>query len=292
MTENRVGTGYFFPSSVNHALELKRELDARGKYIAGGTDLLLRLGDERPEALIDISRIPALCEITFNRSQIHIGAGVTYSQILNDAELMRLVPLLGHAVRTIGGVQVRNVATIVGNIVNASPAADTLPALYILNAMVHFTISGGNTHLPIDKFIVGPGQVVLPQNELVTGISFDIPGEDRFGSYQKLGLRRSMAIAVASVAVLLKMKNSKIMQARIALGAVAPTVIKASEAESILENNFLEDEVIEAAAAVASSATKPIDDVRGSAAFRTRVIKGLLRRTLNNLRTQTMAMEV
>lgn len=288
MTKSVTRTAYFFPKTVDEAIEIKRAHGAGGQFIAGGTDLLLSLGSVRTEALIDLSRIPALVEITIPGSTVEVGAAVTYSQILQNPKIMRAVPLLGQAVRTIGGVQVRNVATLVGNVVNASPAADTLPALYVLNAEVHFTRGKDVLNVPIEEFIIGPGQTVLGRDEIVTGISFECPGKGWLGAYEKLGLRKSMAISVASMAVMLQMGESKAHQARMALGAVAPTAIRVPEAEHVLDGADLNDKTIEAVADAASDAARPIDDVRSTAAFRTRVIKGLVRRALYDLRSQSM----
>jgi len=280
-------TAYFFPKTVDEAIEIKRAYGVGGQFIAGGTDLLLSLGSVYTEALIDLSRIPALVEITTRGSTVDIGAAVTYSKIIQNSEIMRIVPLLGQAVRTIGGMQVRNVATLVGNVVNASPAADTLPALYVLNTEVHFTRSKDVLKLPIEEFVVGPGQVVLERDEIVTGISFERPEEGWLGTYEKLGLRKSMAISVASMAVMLQMDSSKSIQARMALGAVAPTAIRVPEAEHLLTGADINDTTIEAVADAASDAARPIDDVRSTADFRTRVIKGLVRRALYDLLSQS-----
>jgi CO/xanthine dehydrogenase FAD-binding subunit len=284
-------TEYFFPDSIEQALEMKRKFSSGGQFIAGGTDLLIEIHRRRPEAFIDLTRIPEISQILISETQIEIGAGVTYGQLLKDPVFSRRVPIIGQAVRTIGGVQVRNLGTLIGNIVNASPAADTLPALYVLNALVRFTKNGSTSIVPIHEFITGPGQTILPKNELLVSVTFEPPTEGWLASYQKLGLRRSMAIAVVNVAVMLKLDHSKVTQIRIALGAVAPTVIRAVKIEEFLSGKLLNPQSIKAATELIPTVIEPIDDLRGSAEFRVRAAKGVLRRTLNDLRTRSDGVE-
>ncbi len=273
---------YHLPETVQAAWTLKQQYGDRARFIAGGTDLLLLMEREgyHPQALIDLTRIPDLRQLVVNGGQVTIGAAVTYSELLECPPLCAGVPFLADAIRTIGGVQVRNIATLAGNLANASPAADTLPALYVLNARVHLAGPGGIHELPIEQVVLGVRRTALEPAELITHVSFDLPGPGWQGAFQKLGLRRAMAISVVSAAALLHIEDGAVKEARLALGAVAPTVIRVPEAEAALAGKALDEQTIEQAARLAGAAARPIDDVRSSADYRKRVVAGLVRRTL------------
>jgi CO/xanthine dehydrogenase FAD-binding subunit len=279
---------YYYPDSIEAAWRLKAEYGDRARFVAGGTDLLLLLEREQahPEALIDLMRIPTLQRLDVSGGQAAIGAAVTYSQILACEPVCAAVPFLMQAIRTIGGVQVRNIATLVGNITNASPAADTLPALYVLDARVHLAGPGGIRALPIESFVLGVRRTALEAGELVTHVTFGLPGAGWYGTFEKLGLRHAMAIAVVSAALLLHIADGHVDAARIALGSVAPATIRVPEAEAVLAGRVLDDNTIEHASQLASAATRPIDDVRGSAGYRKLAAAGLLRRALHSLRDE------
>lgn len=288
MNGDKTTVEYLFPQSIEEASLLKEQYGDSARLLAGGTDLMLLIEREhdRPDALIDITRIPLLQRIEIVDQTANIGAAVTYSQLLTSDALCTAVPFLEKAIRTIGGVQVRNIATMVGNLANASPAGDTLPTLYVLEAEVHTFGPQGSRLVPINQFVLDVRKTALKPAELITHVSFKVPDSNWHSTFQKLGLRRSMAIAVASVAVLLHIEDGVIKQARVALGSIAPTVIRASEAEGSLVGSALEEDRIERAGQLASEAAKPIDDVRGSARYRRAVIVGLVRRALNELRSQ------
>jgi CO/xanthine dehydrogenase FAD-binding subunit len=152
-----------------------------------------------------------------------------------------------------------------------------------MNAHVHTFGLQGTRSVPIDKFVLGVGQTALKPAELVTHVTFDLPGPGWHGTFDKLGLRRAMAIAVASVATILKVDGDRVSHARLALGAVAPTVIRVPQAEDALSGNILDEDTISHVAGLASEAARPIDDVRGSAQYRTMAVAGLVRRALSEL---------
>jgi CO/xanthine dehydrogenase FAD-binding subunit len=277
---------YEFPERVEEAIKLKQEFGNRARFIAGGTDLLLLLEQQkyRPDLLIDVSRIPSLRKIETSDGQVLIGSGVTYSQLLTSPTFTHAVPFLADAIRTIGGTQIRNVATLVGNITNASPAGDTLAPLYVLNSRVHLLGPQGSHTVPIEDFILGVRQTALNDEELVTHVSFDIPNQDWRGVFEKLGIRRAMAIAVVSVSALLRIEQSHVVEARIALGAVGPTIIRAFEVEAFLEGLSLNSNtIIEEASSLAGKSAKPIDDIRASAQYRRLAVQGLIRRALRKI---------
>lgn len=284
---------YCFPDTIEDAYSLKEKYGEKARYIAGGTDLLLLLERENiyPQFLIDLSRIPEFQRLQVNGGRIIIGSSVTYSRLLAFDPIRNRVPFLASSIRTIGGVQIRNIATLAGNLVNASPAGDSLPPLYCLEAEVIIEGPQGRRSLPIFDFILGVRRTALLPSELVSTVSFELPSSGWISRFDKLGLRRAMAISVANLALLLKVENGNVVQARIALGAVAPTVIRATEAEKFILNTALDEKSIEAAAHLASTACLPIDDVRASARYRKEAVRGLVRRGLNALRNEMNALE-
>jgi CO/xanthine dehydrogenase FAD-binding subunit len=284
---------YCFPDTVEQAYSLKEKYGEKARYIAGGTDLLLLLERERtyPQFLIDLSRIAEFQRLQVNGDRIIIGSSVTFSRLLAFDLIRTRVPFFASSIRTIGGVQIRNIATLAGNLVNASPAGDSLPPLYCLEAEVMIDGPQGNRSLPIFDFILGVRRTALLPSELVSSISFELPGTDWISKFDKLGLRRAMAISVANLALLLQVENGNVVQARIALGAVAPTVVRAKEAEKSILNTALDAKSVETAAHLASNACLPIDDVRASARYRKEAVRGLVRRGLNALRIQMNAPE-
>jgi len=284
---------YYFPKDVQEASQWMQQYGDKARLIAGGTDLLLWMERQgyHPKALIDLTRIPELQKLEVADDQVLIGSAVTYSRLLKFPALTNGAPFLARAIRTIGGVQIRNIATLAGNVTNASPAGDSLPPLYCLEAQVGIYGAGGRRSLPIQEFILGVRRTALAPGELVTHLSFQLPGEDWQGVYEKLGLRRAMAIAVANLGLLLKIEAGRIREARLALGAVAPTVIRASQAETYLQEHALDEQTIEATAELATQATHPIDDVRASARYRREAVRGLVRRALRAITPEAIAQE-
>jgi len=278
---------YCFPDRVEEAVDVKQQYGEGARFIAGGTDVLLLMEKEgvHPRILIDLTRIPSLHRLEALDGQVTIGAAVTYSRLLAFQPLLTSVPVLARAIRTIGGVQVRNVATMVGNIVNASPAGDTLAPLYVLGVQVHTFGLQGARSFPVEEFVLGVRRTALAPAEVVTHVTIPVPGPTWQGAFDKLGLRRAMAIAVASVAVMLELERGRVGQARFALGAVAPTVIRVPQAEDYLAGRVLDDESIAQVARLAMLEARPIDDVRGSAHYRKEVVGGLTRRALRELRS-------
>lgn len=278
------GTDYYFPETINQALELKANI-SNARFIAGGTDLLINLNKkhEVPNALIDVTHIPELNLIHNDNNHFCIGASVTYSQILQDKFVLSKLPYLAKAIRLIGGTQIRNVGTLVGNIANASPAGDTLPLLYVLKTNIH--ISGIETKkiIPIEDFILGVRKINLGQEELITHISMRVPAPDELCIFEKLGNRHAMAISVASLAMRLKAKGDRIEMLNVALGSVGPTVMFIEKFPEFLEYGELTKNTIEEFAKFVINKATPIDDIRGSAKYRLLAIKGLILRTLSDL---------
>ena len=168
---------YQYPTTVTTTIALMQEFGASCRLIAGGTDLLLMMERQnfRPDLLIDITRIPSLRHLTVDGDTVSIGAAVTYGELLRCVPLVEGAPVLIDAIRQIGGTQVRNIATLVGNITNASPAGDTLPPLYVLGAQVHLQGPEGARCLPIEEFVLGPRRLALRPYELVSHVTFSLP---------------------------------------------------------------------------------------------------------------------
>jgi len=292
-SEERMGVEYYFASSVNEAITLLQRYGDEARLIAGGTDLMLLLEKQhrRPQALVDVTRIPELQRLEVDGRSVSIGAGVTYSQLLDHPLICERVPFLTDAIRQIGGVQIRNVATLVGNVTNGSPAGDTLPPLYTLGTLVHVEGGRGSRSVPIEEFVLGVRHIALESSELVTHVTFRLPDSSFLGTFEKVGLRRAMAIAVASVAALLRTTAGRVDEARIALGAVAPTVIRVPEVERFLVGRALDDETIERAVVLSMRTACPIDDIRSSLQYRRRAVGGLMRRALRHLRSRIVAKE-
>ncbi|HID86700.1 MAG TPA: xanthine dehydrogenase family protein subunit M, partial [Anaerolineae bacterium] len=273
---------YHFAASVEEAVEILARHGDEARLVAGGTDLLveLRKGEMPPRILVDITRLPELREIRQADGRIVLGAGVTFAQILASPLLRAHALPLVEAASTVGSTQIRHLGTLGGNLATASPAGDSLPALMALDARITLAGPQGRRELPLEEFLVGVKRTALAPGELIEKIAFPAMGPETRGAFLKLGLRRAVAIAVVSVAVAVRMDGERVADARIALGAVAPTVIRAREAEESLVGRPLSDETIARAGELAMAAARPIDDIRGSAAYRREMVGVLVRRAL------------
>ncbi len=254
------------PGSLKEALEL---LSDRGKPIAGGTDLLVRIkrGIEDPDLLVDITKISELKIFRRDSGKLEIGASLTHAELLS----MDIPPLLKRALSLIGSRQIRNLGTIGGNIVNASPAADSLPPLYVHDAEVRLVSLEGERVLPISDFIKGPGQTDLRKGELLLSILLrDFPDDYRF-IYRKVGQRSSMTISIASIAVAYRLDGGLFEDIKIALGSVAPTVIRAYKAEEFLKGKPISEDILRKASLMIEEVVSPISDIRASEEYRRKV---------------------
>lgn len=269
---------------VNLAQALKAKAGKDVVALAGGTDLLVRLHDRIAQpwpTLLVLENIKQLHKITATKTGITIGPLTTFSDIENSALLRKHASPLVAAAALAGSVQIRNRATIGGNIANGSPAGDTIPPLYALGAAIEISSVKTKRVVPIEKFFIGPGKTVLKTNELITAIK--IPRLHNHGFFMRLATRRALAISKVSVAASLILKKSKVESAKIALGAVAPTVIRASRTETYLIGKELTSEVIEEASGIIKEEARPIDDIRSIAAYRKEMTGVLLARGLESI---------
>ncbi len=279
---------YLIPTSEEEALEYLEAFEGEAPILAGGTDLLVdfELTHQHVPAVIEITRIPEMGQVSAHDGELSIGATTTLSALERSKNLQRAAPHLVEAIKSIGSVQVRNMATLVGNVATASPAADGVPPLLTLDAQVEISGANGHRVIPLLSFLLGPRETDCGPEELIVGLRFPIPNERTACGFKKLGLRRAMAIAVVNLAILITMVNGKVERARIALGSVAPTAVRAQEAEERLVGTKLDDESLLEASELAVKATSPIDDFRATAAYREKMIRTLTRRYLERVRDQ------
>ena len=279
---------YYSPVTLTDALELLKLYGSRARIVAGGTDLILEIegGARSPSTLIDLSRIPGLDTIRLGEDgQIHLGPNVTHNHVIGSELCVERAFPLAQACSTVGSAQLRNQATVVGNLVTASPANDTIAPLLALDACLTLeSAARGCRTVALGEFYRGVRQTALEPDELVTAVSFEPLAENERGIFLKLGLQQAMAIAVVNVAAVLAFDGPRVTRARLALGSVAPTVIRAPEAEEALKGQRLDEDVIARAAERAAAAARPIDDIRGSADYRRRMVALLTRRALLALR--------
>ncbi len=257
--------------------ELKNEFsDDKCVLMAGGTDLLvkMRLGRIKPEKIISTLKIPTLHALGFDGDRITIGANVTYSELLDFKPIKEEFPILYDAILTVGSPQIRNRATLVGNIVNASPAGDGLLALYLLDASVE--LSDGKSYA-ISDFITGPGKIMLDQRQYVKNV-FIQKSEWTHRYFEKVGQRTSMTISIASMGILLRLDGKRIDDMRLAFGSVGPTVLRMYEVETFAKGKDLNEKLLDEMSSMVFEKVKPIDDVRGSADYRRRLCRNLIYR--------------
>lgn len=274
---------YAVPGSVKEAVALLAQGEA--EVLAGGTDLLLRLkaGQPTPRLVVDVKRIPGFDEIRFDaRTGLSIGPAVTLAALAGDPVVQRRYPALAQGAGLVGSVQIRNRATLAGNICNAAPSADTAPPLLVLGARVRLAGPEGRRTLPLEEVFLGPGKTALEPGELVVGIQVPTPRGRSGSAYARHTLREAMDIAVVGVGVALRLAPRRPVceEAAIALGAVAPTPMRATQAEALLEGEELTPERIAWAAGLAAAQSRPISDVRASAEYRRELVEVLTRRML------------
>lgn len=278
---------YLLPASLEEALEILEGRGEEARIIAGGTDLVLQSqrGQCPAKVMVDITRIPGLDYIEERDGSIYIGAQVTHRQVAASPPIRSRAGVLAEACGSIGGAQIRNVGTLVGNVVNASPAGDAIPPLWVLGASVTLASrQRGLRELPLEEFFLGVGQTALQPDEIVVAIRFSALQANERATFLKLALRRAQATAVVNVALLVGFDGQRVSRARIALGSVAPTIVRAFEAEESLVGRRLMEEAIAAAGQLAAAAARPIDDIRGSATYRRAMVRVLTMRSLRQLR--------
>lgn len=276
---------YETPKSIAEAVKLLAAHGEKARPLSGGTDLIiqLRAGTRRPEYVVDVKQIPEMRRISFSLQHgLHLGAAVPCIEVFENADMRRYYPGLTEAAHLIGSLQIQSRASVGGNLCNGSPAADTTPALIALGAKARIAGANGERLVPVEDFCTAPGRTVLQPGELLIDIQVDAPEQHSSDAYQRFIPRNEMDIAVVGVgaAVTLDLADDRVVDARIALGAVGPTAIFAADASKALEGKKLDAAAIENAARLAIAASSPIDDMRGTAEYRRHVVGVLTRRVL------------
>jgi CO/xanthine dehydrogenase FAD-binding subunit len=273
------------PDTLAEALDM-RAAHPDAKALAGGTDLMVDLNFDRarPAAVLDLTRVPELREWAPDGDRLRLGAGVTYTRIVD--ELGDRLPGLAIASRTVGSLQIRNRGTVGGNLATASPAGDALPPLYTGGAIVEVASLRGRRRVPVAEFVTGPKRNALAPDELITAYELPVAGGPQ--QFAKVGTRNAMVIAVCSFSVALWPQERRVATC---IGSAGPTPLRAPEAEAFIEGVLgehgawdrdagLPDAAVQRFGELAGQAASPIDDVRGTAAYRRHAVAVMARRTL------------
>ncbi len=272
---------YEAPATLDAAVTLLKGATGIARVLAGGTDVIVQMETElvEPDLLVDIKKIPEMRRIAAENGGIRIGAAVSGMELVENAELCRMWPGVVDGVKLIGSIQVKGRATIVGNLCNASPAADSVPPMVAAGAIARIIGPNGQRDIPVEKIPAGPGKTTLANGEIVTSIFLPARGKNSGDAYERFTPRTEMDIAVVGVAINLTIDGGGICTAaRVVLGAVAPTILIVDECARALVGTKLDDAALDKLAAAASAACKPIDDKRGTKEFRVKIAGVLARR--------------
>lgn len=271
---------------ANHAVALLAEYSGSIKVLAGGTDILVdfKHAPHSPEVVLDITRAEDMKGISMTDAGLRIGALATHTDIMRSPLIRESLPALVDAAHTIGAVQTRNLGTLGGNLVTCVPSMDSGPTLVALEARVIVAGPGGRREMPLTEFFVGPRKTILKSDELLIEIVIPKENVGKPTDFLKFGLRKGQALALVNVASSLwvEPKKNTFVAPRIALGAVAPVVIRAPKAEAYLEGKPITPEAMFEAGRIAAGEARPISDFRASADYRRDLIATLTRRTLES----------
>ena len=271
---------YQVAKTVKEAVKMMQASKGKGYVLAGGTDLLVQMksGTRAPGVIIDVKKIPEMTTVVEKKGAFTIGAATPAAVLGEHKKLKKAWPGVVEAANLIGSTQVQGRASMGGNLCNASPAADSVPALVAAGCVVNVQGTKGKRSIPVEKFNAGPGKTSLKTGEIVVSLTLPARPKGSSDAYRRLIPRTEMDIAVVGVGVSLTMKGDTVASARVGLGAVAPTVLRVEKAEKALIGSKLDDKALDAAAAACSAACKPIDDKRGTIKYRTKIAGVLLKR--------------
>jgi len=272
------------PTTVSEVCEIMGRLKEKARPLAGGTDLVVNMKKKliRPEHVVSLAKIDYLKGIVQKNGILTIGACVTAAELAESDAVVKAFDAIAEGARVLGSPLVRNLATIAGNVVSARPAADLPPPLMACGARAVLVKASGERSVDLNDFFKGPGKTVMDSNEILTRIDIEIP-QGRYGSsYVKLGVRQTLEISLVNVAAFISLDGpgGSIEKARIVLGSVGPTPIRAKSAEEVLRGQSPSDALLARAAEAASADAQPIDDFRGSAEYRRDMVGVLTRRAL------------
>jgi len=277
---------YFRPNTIEETLRLMSKFGAQSKILVGGTDLTSGVRSGKiilPENIIEIGHVKELNFIDDAADIVNVGATTKLSEIISSPIIKSKVPILAEAVSSLASFQVRSMETIGGNLCNASPAADTAPPLLVLDAMIEVMNIKSKRRIPIDQFFTGPSKTAAGPDEIVTKIQ--IPKQqptDRW-DFVKLGRRKALTLSIISIAALAKIVDNRFQDVKIALGAVAPTPLRAKKAETFLKGRSASEDVIDEASQIVRDEINPISDVRASKEYRREMAYTLTKKILMNL---------
>ncbi len=278
---------YVKPASLAEASHILVEHGGEARPFMGGTDLFVRMRDGfvRPQIMVDVKHLPGMRDISYDeQTGLTVGAAATMNQIARHPDVQTHYPLLAEAANSVASYQLRNRATLGGNLCNGSPAADTAPAVLLLEGRIVLYGPNGEREVPADEFFLGPGATAMQTGELMTAVRFPIPPTGSAGRYLKLGRNKAGDLAIAGVAVFgFPDGTTSGYRFRIGLASVAPVPLRALEAEEVLAANPPGEETFALAAEKAMSAASPIDDVRASAAYRKAMVRALTLRGLRDV---------
>lgn len=274
------------PTTLQEASRLLKDKGAGGRFLAGGTDLVIAIKEKGliPKYVVDLKKVPGLSGIRENADgSITIGALTTMREIETDPLLNQKYPFLCQSAAEVGSIQIRNRATVGGNMANATPSADVAPSLIALNATAKIVDAGGERIVALEEFFRGPGQTLMSPDEILTEIIIPKTSPQLMGEYIKFSPRDMMDLAYVGVAVAYDIAADKrCIGVRIVLGAVAPTPIRARNAEALLEGQLLTEELAARVGVEAARESKPISDVRSSADYRRAMVGAMTKRALLN----------
>jgi xanthine dehydrogenase iron-sulfur cluster and FAD-binding subunit A len=278
-------TRYHAPESVTQAVAILAERGAATVVLAGGTDVMVRLSRGAIPAgrtdLLILGRIPGLRAIRIEGGRFVVGATVTAADLVADPLVLAHAPILARVADRLASAQVRTLATIGGNLANASPAGDLINPLLLLDAVLTLVSRDGSRDVPVAEFFTGPGRTVMTPGELLTAISFCVPAPERVFRFEKAGTRPSMECSVVTVGLAFTPRGGRLEGVRVAYGSSAPVPLRGRAAEAVLEGAGLSAPVVEAAAAAAAGEVSPISDIRGGADYRRALVAEFLRRLLD-----------
>ncbi|MED5579054.1 MAG: xanthine dehydrogenase family protein subunit M [Nitrospinota bacterium] len=276
------GFDFVAPKTINEVLSTAKK-SKKVKYIAGGTNFLPELRhqhDGPADLVIDLMRVNALRGVTVSKKTTSLGALTTITDLIENKDLNKNVPILAAMAKKFAGPMIRNRATIAGNIVDGGPAADAIPPLLALRAIVNLAGPRGKRTVPLDKFLLGYRKTAIKSGELITRISFPTPPKNHKWGYYKLARRNAMAITVVGVAVILETSGKTIKKASISLGSVNESPIRCYDAEKLLEGEKADLNIVQEASELCMEISSPIDDIRASAKYRKLMCEVLPRRLL------------
>lgn len=281
----KVFSDYHAPTTLDDALGLLADFGPSTRIIAGGTDVMVRVKrgmiPAEQTTLLSVHLVPEMVGVSVDDGVMTIGAVTTATDLVLDPLVSEHTPILAEVADRIASAQIRNLATIGGNLANASPAGDLISPLLLLDASIVLASRATQRQIPVEEFFTGPGETVRRPDELLTAIRIAIPPPERVFCFEKAGTRPSMECSVVTVGLAFTSDNDRLRDVRVAFGALAPVPLRGRKTEAVLEGEALSEDIIDAAAQAAAGEVSPISDVRSGAEYRRFLAAEFLRRLLD-----------